>query len=113
MKLTTKLWAKVYSILPPNFPTDLAEAFDGAKRSFWKAAAPAELAKEKITRTYLERVIAELNDRIETLEEVEPGSELDITRKTMQTFRKRIDEMQYRIAELESENQSLREQLGK
>lgn len=113
MKLTTKLWAKAMRLLPPNFPTDLAEAFDGAKRSFWKAAAPAELAKEKVKRIYMERSIAELNDRIEELEAIEPGSELEITRQTMQTFRRRISDMQGRIEQLEAENQSLREQLGK
>lgn len=112
MTFLDRLQIKIWRLLPPNFPTDLAEAFDGAKRTLWKAAAPAEVAKEKILRVYLERVIAEQNDRIEELEAVEPGSELDITRQTNQIFRLRISRLQDRIADLETENRQLKTQLG-
>ena len=48
MRMKDNLQIIIWKLLPPNFPTDLAEAFDGAKRAFWKAAAPAALAKEKV-----------------------------------------------------------------
>ena len=112
MKLKDKIQLRIWTLLPPNFPTDLAEAFDDLKRAFWKAAAPAALAKEKVTQIYLERALAELNDRIEELESAEPGSELEIVRQTNLYFRRRISRMQDRIAELEEENRLLKERLG-
>jgi hypothetical protein len=48
MHLKDRIQIRIWKLLPPNFPTDLAEAFDDAKRAFWKAAAPAELSKEKM-----------------------------------------------------------------
>ena len=45
MNLKDRIQIRIWRLLPPNFPTDLAEAFDDAKRAFWKAAAPAELSK--------------------------------------------------------------------
>ena len=112
MTFKDKLQIKIWKLLPPNFPTDLAEAFDDAKRAFWKAAAPAELSKEKMYRVYLQRELRECQDRIEELESAEPGSELEIVRQTNLYFRRRISRMQDRIADLEEENRRLKEQLG-
>ena len=103
------LWTK---ITPPGAPTDLAEAFDGLKRSFWKAAAPAAMAKEKIMRTYMEREIADLNDVIDELESRDEGTEIDMLRDTNLAFRKTIDILQPRVADLEVENEALREKLN-
>ena len=112
LKMKEKLWVTAKRILPPNFPTDLAEAFDGAKRAFWKAAAPAALAKEKIVRIYMERELQELNDRIEELENIDPDTELAITRDTNLQFRRRLDWMQHQLGVLEEENAALRAKLA-
>lgn len=112
MTFMDKLQVKLWRLLPPNFPTDLAEAFDDAKRAFWKAAAPAEVAKEKGYTVYLRRELQDCYDRIEELESAEPGSELDITRQTNLAFRLRLSRMQDRIADLEIENQQLKERLS-
>ena len=112
MTRMNKLQAKIWRILPPNFPTDLAEAFDDVKRGFWKAAAPAALAKEKVSRIYLERELQELNDRIEELENIDPDTELAITQDTNMQFRRRIDRMQHQIGLLEEENAALKAKLA-
>ena len=108
MKFKDKVLVRAACLLPPNFPTDLAEAFDDLKRAFWKAAAPAAFAKEKIKRVYLEREVANLNDRIDELESIEPGSELEIMQRTNMDFRRTIKRLQDRVAELEEENLRLR-----
>ncbi len=112
MNLKDKIQIRIWKLLPPNFPTDLAEAFDDAKRAFWKAAAPAELAKEKLLNVHLERVIAEQNDRIEELESVDPNTQIGVLEENNLRFRVRIARMQDRIADLEEENRRLKEQLG-
>ena len=112
MKLKDKIQLRIWMLLPPNFPTDLAEAFDGAKRAFWKAAAPAELSKEKIVRVYLQRELAALNDRIEELESVDPNTQIGVLEENNLRFRVRIARMQDRIVDLEEENRQLKEQLG-
>ena len=111
MRMKDNLQIIIWKLLPPNFPTDLAEAFDGAKRAFWKAAAPAALAKEKVMRIYMERELQELNDRIEELENIDPDTELAITRDTNLQFRRRLDWMQHQIGMLEEENAALRAKL--
>ena len=112
MNLKNKVWTTIARILPPNFPTDLAEVFDDVKRGFWKAAAPAALAKEKVLRIYLERELQELNDRIEELENIDPDTELAITQDTNMQFRRRIDRMQHQIGLLEEENAALKAKLA-
>lgn len=112
MKWYTKLSIRVGRLLPANFPTNLAEAFDQAKRSFWKAAAPTELAKEKIYKTYLKRELQDCYDRIEELEAIEPGTREATMNDTIQLYRKRIDQMQIQMGDLEEENRLLRERLG-
>ena len=103
-----KLQIKLWKLLPPNFPTDLAEAFDDLKTGFWKAAAPAALAKEKDTRISLERVIAEQNDRIEELESYDPNTRIGVLEENNLYFRKTIARMQDRIVLLEEENRTLK-----
>ena len=112
MNLKNKMWITIVRILPPNFPMDLAEAFDDVKRGFWKAAAPATLAKEKVLRIYLERELQELNDRVEELENIDPDTELAITRDTNLQFRRRLDWMQHQLGVLEEENAELRVKLA-
>lgn len=112
MNLKDKIQIRIWKLLPPNFPTDLADAFDMLKRGFWKAAAPAALAKEKGIQVYLERVIAEQNDRIEELEAVDPNTRIGVLEENNLTFRMRIARMQDRIVELEEENRALKARLS-
>ena len=112
MKLKDKIQLRIWMLLPPNFPTDLAEAFDGAKRAFWKAAAPAELAREKIVRVCLERELAALNDRIDELESIDPDTRIGVLEENNLRFRRTIARMQDRVEELEEENRLLKERLG-
>ena len=60
----------------------------------------------------MERELQELNDRIEELENIDPDTELAITRDTNLQFRRRLDWMQHQIGMLEEENRRLRERLG-
>ena len=112
MKLKDKIQLRIWTLLPPNFPTDLAEAFDDLKRAFWKAAAPAELAKEKLARIFLERELAAQNDRIEELESVDPDTRIGVLEENNLRFRRTIARMQDRVEELEEENRLLKERLG-
>ena len=111
MTIRNKLLVAWSRIMPANAPTDLAEAFDGLKRSFWKAAAPAALAKEKVKRVYMEREIADLNDQIEELEARDEDTEIEALRRTNLSFRKTIDVLQHRVADLEAENEALKAKL--
>ena len=112
MTFKDKLQIKIWKLLPPNFPTDLAEAFDDAKRAFWKAAAPAELSKEKMYRVYLQRELRECQDRIEELESVDPNTRIGVLEENNLRFRRTIARMQDRVEELEEENRLLKERLG-
>lgn len=112
MNLKDKIQVRIWRLLPPNFPTDLAEAFDDAKRAFWKAAAPAELSKEKMYRVYLQRELRECQDRIEELESVDPNTQIGVLEENNLRFRVRIARMQDRIADLEEENRQLKARLG-
>lgn len=107
-----KVKIKLWNLLPPNFPTDLSEAFDDAKRAFWKAVAPAELSKEKMYRVSLQRELRECQDRIEELESVDPNTQIGALEENNLRFRVRIARMQDRIAALEEENHNLKAQLG-
>lgn len=111
MTIRNKLLVAWSRIMPANAPTDLAEAFDDLKRGFWKAISPAALAKERVKRVYMEREIADLNDRIEELEEFDVDREVEILRDTNLEFRKTIARLQDRIADLEAENKALMERL--
>ena len=112
MKFMETAQIKIWKILPANFPTCWTEAFDDAKKAFWKAAAPAELAKEKMLTVYLERVIAEQDDRIEELTAIEPGTRESILQETVELFRKRIDQMQIQMGDLEEENAALKARIS-
>ena len=112
MNLKDKIQVRIWRLLPPNFPTDLAEAFDDAKRAFWKAAAPAELSKENMYRVSLQRDLRECQDRIEELESVDPNTQIGALEENNLRFRVRIARMQDRIAALEEENHNLKAQLG-
>ena len=63
-------------------------------------------------RIYMERELQELNDRIEELENIDPDTELAITRDTNLQFRRWLDWMQHQIGMLEEENAALRAKLA-
>ena len=111
MTIRNKLFVAWSRIMPANAPTDLAEAFDDLKRGFWKAVAPAAIAKEKVKRVYMEREIAELLDQIEQMEAEDEDTEIEALCDTNLSFRRTIDILQHRVAELEAENKSLKEKL--
>ena len=92
----------------PSMPSDIADLVDSLKRALWKAVAPASTAHEKNVRIYLERSIAELNDRIDELESVDPDTEIGVLQENNLQFRKKIALMQDRIAELEDEVRRLK-----
>ena len=112
MNLKDRIQIRIWRLLPPNFPTDLADAFDMLKRGFWKAAAPAEIAEEKMFRVHLKRELQECYDRIEELEAVDPNTRIGVLEENNLTFRMRIARMQDRIVELEEENRALKARLS-